>query len=55
MISAGLVIAPVVGSKMVAGGVLPLMGSIFGSSHGFTQIGATGVVVPKEAFAPDGL
>jgi hypothetical protein len=37
--------------------IVPLVvevGSMFGSSHGFTQVGATGVSTPN-AFPPDGL
>ena len=51
--SAGLLIAPVAVTKMGFG---ELVGSIFGSNHGFTQVSATGAgEVPTKPAAPEGL
>jgi hypothetical protein len=45
--------APVTGSKIFPPVVL--VGSRFGSNHGLTQMGATGIVVSPKAFIPEGL
>ena len=50
------VMAPVLELKIVGPDALAWVGSTFGSNHGFTQLGATGIAGPLfEAFAPDGL